>query len=274
MDFVKKYQITPRYLTANTKRRSGQLIHPSVKFVVAHDTGNPKSTASGNVSYYERTNNETYASAHIFIDDKEIIECIPALTSERPEKAWHVRYNMSKDNELYGFEANDVAIGVEYCYGEQINADEAYKRYIWTIAYICHKFDLDPKVSISGHYILDPGRKTDPVSGLKASGRSYEQLLRDVVNEYEECRGLKVPLQEEQKITIIKKGDNLMEIFRNPATKKVYAIGGDNKKHWILNEESFAVGKEMGLWVEELGSVKEIPDDSYAEGNALVFVKI
>ena len=73
-------------------------ISPFVKFIVAHDTGNPGSTAQNNVSYYEKTNNETEASAHIFIDDKEIIECIPALTSNKPEKAWHVRYNQSQDN--------------------------------------------------------------------------------------------------------------------------------------------------------------------------------
>jgi N-acetylmuramoyl-L-alanine amidase len=189
MTFKEKYIITPRYLTPNTKRRSGKFISPSVKFIVAHDTGNPGSTAAGNVKYYEKTNNEINASAHIFLDDKEIIECIPALTGNKPEKAWHVLYNVTTDDHLYGCNANDAAIGVEYCYGDKINADEAYRKFIWVLAYICHKFNLDPHTSIVGHHFLDPKRKTDPVTGLLHSRRSYEQLLKDVVTEYNECMG-------------------------------------------------------------------------------------
>ena len=187
MTFKEKYQITTQYLTSNTKRRSGKLITPSVKFIVAHDTGNPNSTATGNIKYYENTKNIDYASAHIFVDDKNIIECIPALTSDKPERAWHVMYDKPKDNELFGFDSNNAAIGIEYCYGNNIKADEAYRRYIWVIAYTCYKFGLDPSVSITSHCILDPKRKTDPITGLAHSKRTYEQLLKDIVIEYNEC---------------------------------------------------------------------------------------
>lgn len=186
MDFTQKYTITPQYLSKPSKRRSGLLISPGVKFVVAHDTGNPRSTATGNVSYYERSRDDESASAHIFVDDKQIIECIPALTAP-PEKAWHVLYRVDTDNRMYGYNANDAAIGVEYCYGDNIDADEAYRKYVWTIAFICHTFDLDPLTSVVGHAFLDPTRKTDPGSGLGYSRRSYEQLLRDVPTEYQAC---------------------------------------------------------------------------------------
>jgi N-acetylmuramoyl-L-alanine amidase CwlA len=189
--FQQKYIITPRYLTSGTKRRSGRLITPSVKFIVAHDTGNPNSSASGNVRYYENSRNEMSASAHLFVDDKEIIECIPALTGP-PEKAWHVLYGVPTDNELFGFNANDAAIGVEYCYGDRINADESYARYIWVMAFICFKFSLDPKNSVTGHFFLDPQRKTDPVTGLAHSRRTYDQLLKDIVTEFDVCTG-KIP---------------------------------------------------------------------------------
>ena len=88
---------------------------------------------------------------------------------------------------MFGCDANDATIGVEYCYGSNINSNEAYKRYIWVMAYICYKFNLDPKKSIVGHFILDPGRKSDPRSGLLDSQRTYEQMLKDVVTEYEDC---------------------------------------------------------------------------------------
>jgi N-acetylmuramoyl-L-alanine amidase len=109
------------------------------------------------------------------------------VLSGPPEKAWHVLYNKPKDNQMFGADANDAAIGVEYCYGGTINANESYKRYVWLIAYLCHKFQLDPARAIVGHHILDPGRKTDPKSGLAASGRTYEQLLLDIVTEYHAC---------------------------------------------------------------------------------------
>ena len=189
MAFTMTYTIAERYLTKPSKRRSGLLLSPGVRFIVAHDTGNPDSTASANVSYYERSRDQESASAHLFVDDKEIIECIPALASNQPEKAWHVLYNVTTDNQLYGVNANDAAIGVEYCFGQRINADEAYRKYVWVIAYACNKFGLDPSKSVVGHFFLDPHRKTDPVTGLAHSRRTYEQLLRDVVLEYNACTG-------------------------------------------------------------------------------------
>lgn len=184
--FKKKYIITTKYLTKPSRRRPGLPMAPGVKFIVAHDTGNPGSTASGNVRYYETSRDEMAASAHLFVDDREIIECIPALEAP-PEKAWHVLYGVSTDNQLYGFDANDAAIGVEYCYGGAINADEAYRKYLWVIAYACHKFRLNPQTAVVGHFFLDPKRKTDPVTGLAHSRRTYDQLLRHIVEEYQAC---------------------------------------------------------------------------------------
>jgi N-acetyl-anhydromuramyl-L-alanine amidase AmpD len=263
MKFKKKFEITKKYLTTNTKRRPGLLISPSVKFIVAHDTGNPTSTAKNNVDYYERTNNEATASAHIFVDDKEIIECIPAMTVDKPEKAWHVRYNVSKDNELYGYEANDTAIGVEYCFGSNINATESYKRYIWVIASLCFKFGLNPKRAVVGHFILDPGRKTDPVNGLKFFNKSYNQLLSDIAVEYDDC------LVDENNQPVNKK---FMKLIQNQTSRKIYAVGADNKKHWIFNEVTFNTGRDMGMW-GDWNSVETVGDDGYEEGHTIFLVK-
>lgn len=187
MEFALKYPVVPKYLSAPSKRRSGRRADP-IKFVVAHDTGNSGSTAAANIRYYERSRDAESASAHIFVDDHEILECIPALT-ETPEKAWHVLYNVPTDDHLYGANANDAAIGIEYCFGPNINADESYARYVWTLAYTCFKFDLDPRTHVVGHAYLDPARKTDPITGLAQSRRTYEHLLRDIVGEYNECLG-------------------------------------------------------------------------------------
>ncbi|HFF1838753.1 TPA: N-acetylmuramoyl-L-alanine amidase [Bacillus cereus] len=185
MGFKMKYEIEKQYLTSDSKRRSGAKM-PGVKFMVAHDTGNPTSTAQNNVDYYQRSRNEMSASAHIFVDDKRIIECIPFLTGT-PEKAWHVLYNVTTDNRMFGGDANDYAGGVELCFGGKIDGEEAYKRYIWVLAYSCYKFGLNPANSITGHEILDPARKVDPSQGLRTMGRTYSQLLKDIVREYNSC---------------------------------------------------------------------------------------
>lgn len=186
-NFLMRYAITPRHLTGPSKRRPRRPLDPGVRFVVVHDTGNPGSTAEQNVRYYERSRDEMSASAHLFVDDRQILECIPALTGP-PEKAWHVLYSVPTDDRLFGFNANDAAIGVEYCFGAGIDADEAYRRYVWLVAYICHRFALDPSRAVVGHFFLDPQRKTDPVTGLAQSRRTYEQLLRDIVVEHAACQ--------------------------------------------------------------------------------------
>lgn len=189
MSFKMKYPIKTQYLTPNTKRRSG-IKMPRVVFIVSHDVGNDGSTAKGNVGYYENSRNEISASAHTFIDHLDIIECIPATTGT-PEKAWHVLYDRPEDNAMFGDDANDVAIGVELCYSYKkgnINNKESYKRYVWYHAYLCYKFNLDPRKHIVGHNELDPARKTDPFkNALKIMGISKAQFIQDVVDELADC---------------------------------------------------------------------------------------
>lgn len=211
MAFKQKYKITSDLLQKGTNRRPGGKI--KVGFIVAHDTGNPGSTAKGNIGYFRNTPNFE-AGAHIFSDDKEIRESVPALLSP-PERAYHVIYNVTTDNEKYGDDANDIAIGVEMCWGGGINSVESYKRYVWTLAYLCYKFKLDPRRDIVGHEQLDPKRKIDPSNGLKFMGKTYNQLITDVAAEYKECSGQvtaptpQKPSAKVGKTHVIKAGDTL-----------------------------------------------------------------
>lgn len=189
--FTEKFIVISKYLPVPSRRRAGTPIQ-KVRFLVAHDTGNPGSTAANNIQFYINTSHTVEpaktASAHLFVDDKEILECVPALTAAA-EKAFHVLKKVTKDNELYGINANDGAIGVEYCYGGAINADKAYEKFVWVLAKLCFVYKLNPAKDIVGHFFLDPARKTDPVTGLARSRRTYEQLLRDVATEFEICTG-------------------------------------------------------------------------------------
>lgn len=240
-----KYSIKKQYLTKGSKRRSG-IKMPRVGFMVSHDTGNPGSTAEGNVGYYENSRNSMSASAHIFVDDNSIVECIPFLTGT-PEKAWHVLYNVPRDNAMYGDDANDIAGGVELCWGKGIDSKESYKRFIWVMAYSCYKFKLDPAKAITGHEILDPGRKIDPSNGLKYMGISYAQFLKDVVAEYNECVGKSVASPAPSvsgKTYKIKAGDSFWGIAQRTAGVTVNDLIAWNPK---ANPTDLKVGESINI---------------------------
>ncbi|SFJ64944.1 N-acetylmuramoyl-L-alanine amidase [Paenibacillus sp. UNC496MF] len=198
--FLMKYKIEPQYLThyagVEEQRRQKVLIPKGqVRFGVNHDTGNAGSTAQNNVDFYERTAKGNYPAAHIFVDDKHIIECVPMLTAA-PEKACHVLYNVKTDNAMFGEDANDGAIGVELCFGDGIDFEEAYKRYVWVQAYAAWKLNFPP-TAFAGHFQLDPARKTDPVNALKRYGKTYDQLRKDIVLEYHACLNKNYGKEEE-----------------------------------------------------------------------------
>jgi N-acetylmuramoyl-L-alanine amidase CwlA len=171
--------ITQKYLPTNTKRRAGIPIS-GVKFIVAHDTGNDNSTALQNINYYIKSANEMEASAHAFVDDTGVIECIP-LT----EKAYHVRRIITVDNMIYGGDSIDWSIGVELCFFSQDSKRTkiAYNNYVEYIKGLCQKYGLNPLTGIIGHYTLDPTRRTDPLNAFQYIGKTWEQFLQDVVDQ-------------------------------------------------------------------------------------------
>lgn len=169
-------QIIQKYLPPNTLRRPSIPIL-GVKFIVAHDTGNDGSTAEQNVDYYIKSANEIEASAHAFVDDLGVIECIPET-----EKAYHVRRIVSTDNARYGVDAIDYALGIELCYfsTDKSRSILAYNNYVEYIKSLCTKYNLDPTIYVCGHFQLDPERRTDPVNAFNYIGKTWEQFIQDL----------------------------------------------------------------------------------------------
>ncbi|WP_342422872.1 peptidoglycan recognition family protein [Paenibacillus sp. FSL E2-0178] len=182
-----KYTIERRYINKRQNVRPGtRLVTGTPGFLVAHDTGNPGATADKHFEYFQTLVNRS-ASAQVFVDDKRILEIIPTGTgTDQAEKAWHVLYNVTTDNAKYGDDANDIALGVELCYGGKINTIEAYKRYVWYLAYCCDKWKLNPLTHIPSHKQLDPTRKSDVDQALKTIGKTLKDLLYDVAREMQE----------------------------------------------------------------------------------------
>lgn len=173
---MENLKITQKYIPVKTLRRSG-IPNEGIKFIVAHDTGNDKSTALNNVNYYINSANEMEASAHAFVDDTGVIECIP-----QTEKAWHVRKNMPLDNQLFGGDANNIALGIELCYfsNDIARSKKAYENYVAYIKGLCAIYKIDPTKNIVGHYILDPERRTDPLNAFKYIGKTWVDFIKDL----------------------------------------------------------------------------------------------
>ncbi|OWR32688.1 N-acetylmuramoyl-L-alanine amidase [Saccharibacillus sp. O23] len=181
---LSKYNIERCYIAKRSNTRPGLRLTIGVPaFFVAHDTGNPGADAENHYRYFNTLTGRS-ASAHTFIDDKQILEIIPTGTGPDPgEKAWHVLYNVTTDNERFGYNANDAAIGVELCYGGGIDFEAAYKRFVWYLAFCCTKWNKAPRLFIPSHKQLDPARKIDCDNALKIGGRTLKDLIVDVVAE-------------------------------------------------------------------------------------------
>lgn len=158
------------WLPIGTRRSGQKLTSGNPVFVVAHDTGNPNTTAQDNVNYYKNSYNIDWslvASAHIFVDDKECIVCIPVT-----EKAWHVLYNTPIDNNWYGIDANDGAFGVEGCYfDDKARSKKSLENTAKVLAYLVKYWKIDYKTEMPGHQDIQSD-KIDPGNLLQAAGYS------------------------------------------------------------------------------------------------------
>lgn len=179
-----KYTIERRYINKRQNVRPGTRLNTGTPaFFVAHDTGNPGASADNHFTYFQNLKDRS-ASAQVFIDDTKILEIIPTGTGPDPgEKAWHVLYNVTTDNERFGYDANDAALGVELCYGGKINFAEAYKRFVWYLALCCDKWGKSPSTHIPTHKQLDPGRKNDCDQALNVGNKTLKDLITDVAAE-------------------------------------------------------------------------------------------
>ncbi|UUY79056.1 peptidoglycan recognition family protein [Staphylococcus saprophyticus] len=161
-----RYELLP----VGTRRSGQKLTSGTPAFAVAHDTGNPNTTAQDNVNYYKNSYNIDWAlvaSAHIFVDDKEAIICIPVT-----EKAWHVIYNATTDNDWYGADANDVAFGVEGSYfTDKARSKKSLDNLARVMAYLCNYWKIDYKTEMPGHQDIQAG-KVDPGNLLEHAGYS------------------------------------------------------------------------------------------------------
>lgn len=151
--------ITKRLIKYNYSSRLGT----KIKYIVIHDTGNPKKGAGAINHYLYFNGGDRNASAHYFVDDKEIIQ-----TVEDTSAAWHC--GDGKGN--YGI-ANRNSIGVEICINEDSRFDIAKENTIYLVRSLMEKHGIK-KVNVVRHF--DASRKICPKSMSEVGWREWTKF--------------------------------------------------------------------------------------------------
>ncbi|EPP1121248.1 N-acetylmuramoyl-L-alanine amidase [Listeria innocua] len=140
------------YINKNQFSRPGfKLLR--VSKIVMHYTANPGASADNHRRYF-RDLKERYASAHIFIDDKEAICIIPLneVAYHANEKACKVQALKATAGYYSGGNANLTSIGIEMCLDKNGNITAAtFNRSVDVAAELCKTYDLTAS-DIIRHY--------------------------------------------------------------------------------------------------------------------------
>lgn len=126
------------------------------RYLVIHDTANTSNGANANAHYNYFNGGNRNASAHIFVDDSNIIQAV-----EFTDIAWHCGDGAGR-NGIY----NSNSIGIEICVNSDGNYDRAVQNTIELVKYLMCEFGI-PYDRVVRHY--DASKKNCPQS-MSANG--------------------------------------------------------------------------------------------------------
>jgi hypothetical protein len=141
---------------------------PEVTHIIVGDSGRPGQTAAASRADLGQ------AYGHFLVDDTEIIEPVPAVTSRlgRIEQAYYL------DPALQQPELAAKAIFVTLCYGGGMERDGAYERWVGFVAALRQRFKLKPD-AVKAVSRVGPGRD-DPAPALRWAGKTIDEYLAAV----------------------------------------------------------------------------------------------
>lgn len=150
-------QINKKLVKQNFTRGRGD---EKIEYIVIHDTGNeaPLATAAAHFTYFNSENRQ--ASAHYFVDEKEVLQII-----EDSDTAWHVGDGKGK----YSI-TNQNSIGIEICINDG-NYKTEIKKTIELVKHLMKKYNV-PFDKVVRHY--DASMKLCPAKMSKNNWESWK----------------------------------------------------------------------------------------------------
>lgn len=219
MDFIY------RPIRYNFSRRKGA----TIKYLVIHDTGNDSKGADTMAHYRYFNGGNRNASAHYFVDDKQVVQLVGDSLS-----AWHVGDGKGR----YGI-TNANSLGIEMCINSDGNYAKMYYHTVELAKNIMQKFNI-PIERVVRHY--DASRKSCPDHMRKSGWQAWAQFKRDIQGPIK----LKIDLSKSSIATPV---DQEAEIARREA-----AVKNDSAKkyHYEKAEVSMReIEKKFELYEEQ-----------------------
>jgi len=171
-----------------------------IRYIVIHDTGNVTDTSLGNAKYFSVDGRK--ASAHYFVDDKEIIQLV-----EDTDSAWHVGKSLGKIT-------NKNSIGIEMCRKNNNVTEITEEKTIELVKFLMKKYNIAPE---------------NVVRHFDASGKNCPASFN--VGDWERWKKFKTKLSIEIKLpsVTLKKGSigDEVKILQNALTRKGFPVKAD-----------------------------------------------
>lgn len=155
-------KINKKLIDKNFSSRHGS----KIKFIVVHDTGNDKPLANAEAHFNYFNNDVRNASAHYFVDEKQVLQII-----EDSNSAWHVGDGKGK----YGI-TNINSIGIEICINDGDYVTEINKT-VELIEHLMKKHGI-PKENVVRHY--DASRKICPAKLSHNNWAKWHELYNKI----------------------------------------------------------------------------------------------
>ena len=217
-------QIKERLIKNNYSSRNSK----SIKYIVIHDTGNTSIGSDANAYYNYFNTKNRQASAHYFVDDKQILRVI-----KDSDKSWHCG-----DGRGVNGITNENSIGIEMCVNRDGDFRKTYKSTLELTKYLMDKYNI-PLENVVHHY--DASRKKCPhifsennckkwykfkkdledmIKGKRDYTKTIKLLYNNIFNREPDTEGLKY--WNEQLNTGLSFGDMLKAIGESQEFKEKY----------------------------------------------------
>ena len=142
-----------KYIKINKFTRPGNKL-VGVKGIIIHWTANPGATALNHYDYFNNGGGGRYASAHIFVDEKEVL-CIIPLNEVAYAANETGKSKIAKFNGNFGYpggNANGCTISVEMCVEKNGTISKVVEnKTVEVVAELCKKYGLTEK-DVYRHY--------------------------------------------------------------------------------------------------------------------------
>lgn len=163
-EFLNMIQINEKLVKYNfSKRTEGK-----IKYIVIHDTGNTDKGADAEAHFTLHNRGDRGASAHYFVDDKQILRII-----KDEDRSWAVGDGRGK----YGI-TNENSLNIEMCINSDGDFNKTYLNTLRLTKYLMEKYNI-PLENVVRHY--DASRKLCPNVFKENNWEKWNIFKKDLI---------------------------------------------------------------------------------------------